>query len=66
MMKKQLWVLAGILAIGVVVIPLFAQQPAPAQPGAAQGAVQAPGGGRAGRRPRKTSRAGRLRPSRPE
>ena len=51
MMKKQLWVLAGILAIGVVVIPLFAQQPAPAQPGAAQGAVQAPGGGRAGQGP---------------
>ena len=40
-MRKQQWVLAGVLALVVVMVPLFAQQQPPGQRGAAQGAVQA-------------------------
>ena len=42
MMKKLLLVLAGILALALVMIPLAAQQPPAGQRGGAQGTVQAP------------------------
>jgi len=42
-MKKQLWVVAGILALVVVMVPAFAQQQPPPTAPTAQGARQAPG-----------------------
>jgi len=58
MMKKLLWGLAGILAIGVVVIPLFAQQPPPGQRGAAQGTMQTPAAPTAQGAPQATGQPG--------
>ena len=57
-MKKLLWGLAGILAIGVVVIPLFAQQPPPGQRGGAQGTVQTPAAPTAQGTPQATGQPG--------
>ena len=60
-MKRQLWVLAGVLAL-VVMVPLLAQQQPPGQRGAAQGAVQAPPAPRRARPGRRPARRAGWRP----